>query len=337
MEEAINDKAKKTTIAKIEMVKQPSFKFFDLIMAFFVAVLIVSNVASTKIVSIGPLVFDGGTLLFPLAYIFGDVLTEVYGYKRSRKVIWTGFFCVAIASLYFALVGWLPAAIGWSNAEAYNAVLGFVPRIFLASLIAYWAGEFSNSFVLAKMKVWTKKKHLWARTIGSTIIGEGIDSETCMVEVARYFMFFTQQESCGKCTPCREGTKRLYEILTNMTRGVAKEEELEKLRALAEFVRDNSLCGLGQNATNPLLSTLKYFRNEYLMHLRDKQCPANQCSALLHYLITEKCVGCGNCKRHCPEDCISGNPREKHVIDQAKCIKCGACFDVCAFNAIEKK
>jgi queuosine precursor transporter len=131
---------------------------------------------STKILNLGPFEFDGGTLLFPLAYIFGDVLTEVYGYKRTRKIIWLGFVCLLLMSVVYGVVGLLPAAKGWENNDAYMQILGIVPRIALASMIAYFAGEFSNSYVLAKMKVWTKGKWLWTRTIGSTIIGEGVDT-----------------------------------------------------------------------------------------------------------------------------------------------------------------
>jgi len=154
-----------------------------------VAVLIISNIASTKIVEFFGLTFfgvrlafDGGTLLFPLSYIFGDILTEVYGYKRSRKVIWTGFFCLILMSLIFYLVQIMPPAQGWENQIAFETILGMMPRLVVASLIAYLAGEFSNSFILAKMKILTKGKHLWQRTIGSTLVGEGIDSIIfCMI------------------------------------------------------------------------------------------------------------------------------------------------------------
>jgi NADH-quinone oxidoreductase subunit F len=173
------------------------------------------------------------------------------------------------------------------------------------------------------------------------IMGSGgivvINDKSCMVDVARYFMSFTQEESCGKCTPCREGTMRLLEMLTQITRGVGGREDINKIKLLSEFVRDNALCGLGQNAPNPILSTLRFFENEYIDHLEKKKCPAKACKGLVKYSITEKCIGCGNCARHCPVEAISGNLKEKHVIEQSKCVKCGKCYEACAFDAIEKK
>lgn len=151
-------------------------KHLATITGIFVAVLLVSNIASAKIIEFFFFTFDAGTILFPISYIFGDILTEVYGYKRSRKVIWTGFIAALGMSLYLAFVSGLPPAAGWTNQAAFEAILGFVPRITLASIIAYLAGEFSNSYILAKMKVKTKGKYLWARTIGSTIVGQGIDT-----------------------------------------------------------------------------------------------------------------------------------------------------------------
>ena len=148
---------------------------------FFVSILLISNVASSKIVDFGWFTFDGGTLLFPLSYIFGDILTEVYGYKRSRSVIWLGFFCTFVMAAVFIIVGKLPAAPGWDNQAAYDAILGLTPRIVAASLIAYFCGEFSNSFVLAKMKILTKGRWLWTRTIGSTVVGELVDSTLFIV------------------------------------------------------------------------------------------------------------------------------------------------------------
>ncbi len=158
---------------KIEL---KGYRYLGTISVFFVSVLLISNIASTKIVDFGWFTFDGGTLLFPLSYIFGDILTEVYGYKRARNVIWLGFFSALMMAIVFMIVGMLPAAGDWGNQAAYDAILGSTPRIVLASLLAYTCGNFTNSLVLAKMKVWTSGKHLWARTIGSTVIGEFVDS-----------------------------------------------------------------------------------------------------------------------------------------------------------------
>lgn len=153
-----------------------SYQWIDLVTSAFVAVLLISNIASTKILQLGPFSFDGGTILFPLAYIFGDVLTEVYGYRRSRRVIWTGFFWILAAAGIFALVDVLPPAQGWELQSSYHSILGQAPRIVVASLVAYFAGEFSNSTVLAWMKVLTRGKWLWTRTIGSTLVGEAVDT-----------------------------------------------------------------------------------------------------------------------------------------------------------------
>jgi uncharacterized integral membrane protein (TIGR00697 family) len=156
--------------------QEQNFKYYDIIAGLFVAVLIISNIASAKVASVAGFNFDGGTILFPISYIFGDILTEVYGYKKSRRIIWLGFACLVMMALTLAAVQYLPAAKDWPNQGAYEAVLGFVPRLVLASLIAYWAGEFTNSYVLAKMKIRTSGRHLWSRTIGSTVVGEGVDS-----------------------------------------------------------------------------------------------------------------------------------------------------------------
>lgn len=164
------------------------YRYFEYIMALFVAVLLISNVASSKILVLGPFTFDGGTILFPISYIFGDILTEVYGYVRSRRVIWTGFFCTGLMALVLAIVGALPPAPGWERQESYMAILGMTPRIVVASLIAYFCGEFSNSYVLAKMKIWTRGRWLWTRTIASTLVGEGVDS-LLFVLIAFYGIF----------------------------------------------------------------------------------------------------------------------------------------------------
>lgn len=155
---------------------QRLFKHLDTITALFVAVLLISNVASSKIVILGPFTFDGGTLLFPLSYIFGDILTEVYGYARSRKVIWLGFVSALLMSLIFMLVGALPASPDWPYSEAYDRILGQTPRIVVASLIAYSSGGFANAFILAKMKLVTQGRWLWSRTIGSTLVGQALDT-----------------------------------------------------------------------------------------------------------------------------------------------------------------
>jgi uncharacterized integral membrane protein (TIGR00697 family) len=152
------------------------FKYYDIITGLFVAVLLISAIASTKLTSFWGLTFDAGTLLFPLSYIFGDILTEVYGYKRARRVIWTGFLSLALMSLTLMVVTVLPPAADWPYQETFKEILGMTPRIALASLIAYWAGEFSNSFIMAKMKVMFKGRSLWTRTIGSTFVGQGVDT-----------------------------------------------------------------------------------------------------------------------------------------------------------------
>ncbi len=152
------------------------YRYLDLITAAFVTVLIVSNIGSTKILTLGPFTFDGGTILFPLAYIFGDVLTEVYGYRASRRVIWTGFVCLGLMAVTLGIIDRLPPSPDWPLQESFHVLLGPIPRIVIGSLMAYFAGEFTNSFVLAKLKVQTEGRWLWLRTIGSTIIGEGVDT-----------------------------------------------------------------------------------------------------------------------------------------------------------------
>ncbi len=161
-----------------------------------------------------------------------------------------------------------------------------------------------------------------------------MDEETCMVDVAKFFLNFTQSESCGKCTPCREGTKRMLEMLEKITDGKGEDGDIEKLEKLAGYVKAGALCALGQTAPNPILSTLRYFRDEYEAHIKEKRCPAGQCHHLLSYKITDACKGCSLCAKNCPVDAISGEPKQKYVIDAAKCIKCGACMTKCPFKAI---
>lgn len=163
-----------------------------------------------------------------------------------------------------------------------------------------------------------------------------MDEDTCMVDVAKFFVNFTQSESCGKCTPCREGTKRMLEILTDITDGKGKEGDLELLQHLAKNIKSTALCGLGQTAPNPVLSTMRYFMDEYEAHIKEKRCPAEVCSRLSGYLIKDICKGCGLCKQVCPATAISGEVKSVHFIDQVKCIKCGACMAKCPFKAISK-
>ena len=164
-----------------------------------------------------------------------------------------------------------------------------------------------------------------------------MDEDNCMVDIARFFLDFTVDESCGKCTPCRVGTRRMLEILERITQGKGEEGDIEKLETLAENIKNSALCGLGQTAPNPVLSTIKYFRDEYEAHIKEKRCPAHHCQALLNYKITDACRGCTACARKCPVNCISGNVKEQHVIDQTKCIKCGTCMATCKFGAIIKE
>ena len=176
--------------------------------------------------------------------------------------------------------------------------------------------------------------------IGS-MMGSGgmivMDEDNCMVDIARFFLDFTVDESCGKCAPCRIGTKRMLEILERIVEGKGQDGDIEKLEELAQSIKTTALCGLGQTAPNPVLSTLKYYRHEYEAHIYEHRCPAGQCKALLSYKIDpDKCKGCTLCARNCPANCISGKVREAHVIDNSKCLKCGACMEKCKFGAITK-
>ena len=162
-----------------------------------------------------------------------------------------------------------------------------------------------------------------------------MDEDTCMVDFARYFINFLQAESCGKCSSCREGTQRMFEILTDITEGKANESSIDLLEELAYVIKESSLCGLGQTAPNPVLSTLKYFKNEYISHIKDKKCPAGVCRSLIIYNVDqEKCTGCGVCKINCPEGAIEGELKQLHFINQDKCIKCGFCRDNCKYDSI---
>ncbi len=163
-----------------------------------------------------------------------------------------------------------------------------------------------------------------------------MDEDNCMVDIARFYMEFIVDESCGKCTPCRVGTKRMLEILKRITEGKGEEGDIEKLEELATTIKNTALCGLGQTAPNPVLSTLRFFRDEYEAHIKEKRCPAPHCQKLLQYVITDKCRGCTACARVCPAQAISGEVKQQHVIDPKKCLKCGACMEKCRFGAIIK-
>ena len=175
-----------------------------------------------------------------------------------------------------------------------------------------------------------------------SIMGSGgmivLDEDDCMVDIAKFFLVFSQDESCGKCTPCREGTTRMLEILTKITDGRGTEEDVRRLERLARLAQKASLCGLGKTAPNPVLSTLEHFREEFMAHVTEKRCPAKKCTALIHYEIDAvKCIGCTACARNCPVSCISGERKKLHLIDQIRCIKCGRCFEVCRFDAVTKE
>lgn len=173
--------------------------------------------------------------------------------------------------------------------------------------------------------------------IGS-MMGSGgmivIDEDNCVVDIAKFYLDFIVDESCGKCTPCRIGTKRILELLNKITSGVGTYEDLKNIEELSEVIKDTALCGLGDSAPNPVLSTMKYFMDEYKAHIEEKRCPAGVCKDLLNYEITEKCIGCTKCARNCSEKCITGKVKEKHIIDNKKCIKCGCCLGSCPINAI---
>lgn len=179
-------------------------------------------------------------------------------------------------------------------------------------------------------------------TEAGSMMGSGgmivMDEENCMVDVAKYFLKFLMEESCGKCVPCREGISQMAEILEDITNGKGKPEDIELLEEMSTVIKDTSLCALGGTAPNPVLSTIRYFRDEYDAHINDKKCPAGVCQALIQYSINpKKCIGCGACLKQCPQEAITGEKKQPHIIDPEKCIKCGACYDACKFDAIKRE
>ena len=177
--------------------------------------------------------------------------------------------------------------------------------------------------------------------VGS-IMGSGgmivLDEDSCVVDIAKYFLQFTNDESCGKCNSCREGSEALLEVLERISDGKGEEGDIEFLEELGQAIQDASLCGLGQTLPNPVLSTLRHFRDEYEQHIKHKKCPAGVCKALIQYYIDEeKCTGCTLCAKNCPQDAVAGKKKETHTIDQEKCIKCNMCYEVCKFNAVQRR
>ena len=164
-----------------------------------------------------------------------------------------------------------------------------------------------------------------------------MDEDDCVVDVAKFYMEFCVDESCGKCSPCRIGTRQMYSILDKISRGAGEMDDIQKLKDIGQAMKSCSLCALGQSAPNPTLSTITKFEDEYIAHIKDKRCDSGKCKKLISYVITDKCIGCGMCARQCPANCITGEKKMRHVIDQAKCLKCGACMTTCKFNAIIKK
>ena len=177
-------------------------------------------------------------------------------------------------------------------------------------------------------------------SIGS-MMGSGgmivMDEDNCMVDIAKFYLSFTMDESCGKCTPCRVGSKRLHEMLTAVSEGRGTPATLEKLQTLSKAIQDTALCGLGQTAPNPIMSTMRYFADEYLAHVEQKRCPAGVCGHLLDFVILDSCVGCGICVKNCPVKCITGEKKKHHTIDTKACIKCGSCESTCPIKAIARR
>jgi NADH:ubiquinone oxidoreductase subunit F (NADH-binding)/(2Fe-2S) ferredoxin len=276
----------------------------------------INNVESWA--NIPVIILDGGKW-FSTVGVGDSKGTKVFA--LAGKVINTGLIEVPMGTtlreIIYDIGGGLPEGKKFKAVQTGGPSGGCLPEQYLETSIDYES--------LAK---------------AGSIMGSGgmivIDEDSCMVDIAKFFLEFTQNESCGKCTPCREGTKRMLEILTRITEGKGQKGDIEKLERLGNTIKKASLCGLGQSAPNPVLSTLENFRNEYEEHINNKKCLGGVCKNLLTYQIKDNCVGCGACKRACPVDAVTGNKKEKHLIDQEKCIKCGQCYQACKFDAVAK-
>jgi NADH-quinone oxidoreductase subunit F len=268
-----------------------------------------------------PLILDNGAEWFSKIGIGNSKGTKIF--SLVGKINNTGLVEVPMGTtlqeMIYDIGGGIPNGKQFKAVQTGGPSGGCIPKQFLDTTIDY--------------------ENL--KELGS-IMGSGgmvvMDEDTCMVDVAKYFLEFLQDESCGKCLTCREGIERMLEIVTYITDGKGKEVDLETLAELGELVREVSMCGLGQTVPNPLLSTLRYFKDEYLTHIIDRKCPAGVCRALISYnIIEENCTGCGACKKSCPEKAISGKKKEPHIIDQTKCVKCGICYETCNIDAIERQ
>lgn len=278
---------------------------------------VINNVETLTLV---PLIIESGCLEFNKIGTENSKGTKIFA--LSGKIRNTGLIetpiGIKLKDIVYDIGGGVPNGKSFKAIQIGGPSGGCVPKEYLDTIVDYES----------------------LKSLG-TMMGSGgmivVDEDTCMVDFAKFFLEFTCDESCGKCTPCRIGNKRLLEILTRITEGKGTMEDLNELNSLSNHIKETSLCGLGQSSPNPVLSTLRYFKDEYIAHIVDKKCPAGVCKNLISYEITDKCIGCTLCKRNCPVNCISGSVKEKHKIDASVCIKCGLCASKCPVKAIIKK